>query len=205
VIEQGERWARAYLSDPSAVDPDMIETALELAALQGDLGLFDSYRQRFESTPIPAERRRMLTAMGAFRSPPVVERALQYSLEGPLRPQEILVVANGIFKNPRYEDHAYRWATENYDKISGRVPPSYLSNLAEFADGCSEERFASAREFFADPSHHPKGIKEEFAKVTDRVEDCLALRAREGARAQRYLAQAARGASTRPLGASERD
>jgi ERAP1-like protein len=71
----------------------MIDVVLYLTALQGDRALFDEFLQRFESAKTPGDRQRFLAVLGSFRDPDLVERALRYSLTGPLRPQEVVVIA----------------------------------------------------------------------------------------------------------------
>ena len=63
--------------------------------------------------------------------------------------------------------------------------------MPAFAGGCSEERIGQAREYFADPEHAPPGAEKELAKVSERVEDCLDLREREGERVRAYLTKPA--------------
>jgi alanyl aminopeptidase len=55
-LVRAETMAKAYLEDPSAVDPSLAEVALSLAAIRGDRALFDGYRRRFETTQVPIER-----------------------------------------------------------------------------------------------------------------------------------------------------
>ena len=191
VLDQASRWARAYLRDPSAVHPSLVATALGLAALGGDVALFDDYRVRFEHAKTPADRSRFLAALGDFRDPKVVDRALAYSLTGPLRPQETNRIANSLRTEPELRDRTYRWMAENYAAIAARVPAFVLPDLVYFASGCSLERLERARAFFADSTHRVAGTGEEFEKMAERCRDCVRLKEREGASISRFLAQAA--------------
>ena len=56
-----------------------------------------------------------------------------------------------------------------------------------FAGGCSAERLAAARQFFAEPGHSVDGTDNHLAKVSDQVMDCVNLREREGAAVADYL------------------
>jgi len=161
---------------------------LRLAAIRGDDKLFDEYRQHFETTQIPADRQRYLLALGDFRKPEMVKRAMAYPLEGKLRPQELLtiphVVSSGSLKN---ENAGYAWMTENYATIVKRIPPDFAAFLPQFAEGCSEERLEKAKDFFADPAHQVEGTLKELAKVSDTVMNCVGLRKREGAAVTNFL------------------
>jgi hypothetical protein len=105
------RLARAYLEDPKSVDASIAGTVLGLAAQTGDRALFDTYKQRFEAAKVPAERGRFLAALGNFRDPASIEAALQYAVEGPLRPQEITRLPGSIATTATGRDRAYRWMT----------------------------------------------------------------------------------------------
>ena len=195
VREHARGVARDWLAEPSSVDPSMAGTALEIAALDGDRALFDEYRQRFEGATIPAERARYLSALGAFRSPQLVEEGLAYAVKGPLRPQEMFAIPSSIASaSPAAEERVYRWMTENYAAITSRLPPTVAATaLPYFAAGCSGERFAAARSFFSDPPRNLPGTEAELVKVGEIVKTCVGLREREGRAVAAYLQSAARG------------
>jgi alanyl aminopeptidase len=195
VREHAGRVARAWLADPSAVDPTLAGTALEVAALDGDRALFEEYRKRFEATTIPAERARYLSALGAFRDPALVEEALAYALKGPLRPQEVFAIPAVVASaSPAQEERVYRWMTESYASLTSRMPPTVAATyLPYFASGCSAERLAAARSFFADPARNLPGTEAELTKVGEVVKSCVELREREGRAVSAYLQSATRG------------
>jgi alanyl aminopeptidase len=165
----------------------VVGTALNLAARDGDLALFDSYRERFESTPIPSERARFLTALGNFRRSEAIEHALDYALTGPLRPQEILTIPNNMTENDELRERAWHWFRAGYKVIVRRVPPFYLPDLPRFAAGCDTSRAAEAQMFFGFPDPALSGTQEELAKVLEGNHDCSGLRGREQPAVARYL------------------
>jgi alanyl aminopeptidase len=195
VREHARAEARAWLANPSEGDASMAGVALQLAALDGDRALFEEYRKRFEAATIPADRTRYLQALGAFSDPGIVEEALRYSLAGPLRPQEMFSIPLRVAaQSPAQEERTYRWMTENYAAITSRVPPSVAATwLPHFAGGCSEERLAAAREFFADAARSLPGTETELQKVGEGVKSCVELREREGRAVGAYLQSSTRG------------
>ena len=181
--------AAAYLKDETSIDPALAGTALTVAAARGDMPLFKTYRKRFEKTRVPSDRGRFLAALGSFRDPSIAEAALAYSLEGPLRTQEILSIAGRLADEPALRPVVWTWMTDNFDTIAARVPPNYGILLVHFASGCSEERLRAARVFFSEPAHALPGVDTELRKVADEVDDCVRLRAREGGAIAAYLAE----------------
>jgi aminopeptidase N len=189
------RKAKSYLNDPTSVDPALVGTVLDLAAHDGDRALFDAYCAHVEAARTPAIRSQFLNALGAFRIPELRAAALDYALSGPLRPNEIFTVTRAAGNDEPGREQAYRWMTEHYDAITGRIPKEFATFLPFFASGCSEERLQNARTFFADPRHQAPGQEVQLSEVTDQVEDCLRLREREGNAMASYLEATARTSS----------
>ncbi len=179
--------AKAYLADAASVDPAMAFNALQIAALGDDPALWETYRQRFEAAQSPGERRNFLQALGAFRAPPLRDKALDYALAGPLRPQGGFARPRAVGSDEAGREAQFQWATKNYEAILKRVPPMYAVFMPYVGSGCSGDRLAATQEFFGEPGHAPPGTEKELAKVTEAVEDCMKLRAREGGRVREFL------------------
>ncbi|HEX4823814.1 MAG TPA: M1 family metallopeptidase [Candidatus Polarisedimenticolaceae bacterium] len=175
-----EKLAKAYLADRTSVDPSLVRSAVMGAAIRGDAALFDTYKSRFESAKIPAERSLFLSALGNFRAPALVDRALAYSLTGPLRPQETTRIARTMGGVPTSRGAAWTWMTTHYDELAAKIPSDYMIYMPYYAAGCSEERVAAARTFFSDPKHAPSGTATELARVVESVDECVALDRRFG-------------------------
>ncbi len=186
VLARARALADSCLADPAAVDPSLVETALGLAAGDGDAARFEAYRQRFEQARTPLVRNRFLGALGAFRDSTLVERALDYTLTDAVRPNDMRAVWLNVFQEPRNQEHAFRWMTRHYDAVAGRMPDYERAFLVRVAGGCSPERLEAARSFFI-AERRPPGYELEEAKVADQVTDCATLRLHEGNTIRFYL------------------
>jgi alanyl aminopeptidase len=185
---------RDYLRDPASIDPSLADAALRLAAIGGDAALYDEIQKRFETARSPVERTRALMTLGSFRDPALIERTLAYALAGPLRPQELRFITQGIGAEPSGEQRLFEWMTEHYAAIVSRMPPNFAAFMPAYAGGCSAQRLEAARAFFASPEHSTVGTAQQLAKVADQVNDCVGLRGREGAAVAANL-RAARAAN----------
>jgi alanyl aminopeptidase len=183
-----EEQAAAYLEDPASVPSSIAGACLTLASMDGRLEDFEAMAARFESAATPTERARYLQALGAFRDPTVVERALDYAFSGPLRTNELFTIPASLTRTPSGGDRAFRWMTENYTTLAQRLPPEFMGFMPFFAGGCSAERLESARTFFADPVHAANGTARMLSRVSAAVDECLALRGREGDNVRQFLA-----------------
>jgi aminopeptidase N len=188
-LSWGREAAEAYLHDAASVDRSLQDAAISLAAMQGDAALFDEYRARFERATVPTERARYLNGLASFTDSALAARALRYAAEGPLRPQEIMIIPNGLRAHAERRDQVFDWTMAHYDFIASRIPPWHVPDLPQQAGGCSLERAAKARAFFSEPAHAQVGTATELEKMEAAVRDCVALQDREGAAVTRYLAQ----------------
>lgn len=179
--------AALYLNDPAAVDPQLAGTVLVLAAAHGDRAFFDECRTRFENATNPTERGRFLFLVGSFRDPALQQEALDYGLTAPLRPMEIFTIPSAMMSYRKNEDMIFNWVLDHYDEIMSHLPPEFGAYMPFVASGCSRERLARAKEFFAMAEHNVPGTNEQLAKVADQVTDCAGLREREGEAVNRYI------------------
>jgi len=195
-VDEVRRYARElaenYMKDPRLVDPALARTALYIAAIAGDRALNDRYRKHFEEAESPVERGRYLRVLGSFPDEQIQDEALLYALEGPVRPTEIFNIARSLPSTDASTEKVYRWLTENYDAIADKIPPNFRSLLVGFGGGCSKERLEAAAEFFTDPARIVDGTEAQLQKLTERVNDCVSLREREGPAVAEYLERLAR-------------
>jgi alanyl aminopeptidase len=188
VLARARSLANAYLERPGTVDPSLVSAVLRLSSIGGDRARFDRYRARFESTQNPSERVAFLEALAWFDSDTLVDRALAYALQGPLRPNEIDDIPKVMVRQrPDRNERVWTWMTENYRAIAARTPPTLHAGLTEFAGGCSIERLDAARTFFASPAHRASGTEQELEEVAEKVRECVGLRERESASVAGYL------------------
>ena len=176
-----------YLQAPSTVDPDLADVALKITAKQGDEALFGVFRERFESSQTPAARRIYLQSLGAFEDPAIQDRALAYSLDGPLYANEVWLIPGTVRNAYGGPDRVFNWMASHYDRFASRLPPVYLPFLPMFGGGCDRERMHEATAFFSQPGVQVEGTEKQMKKVQASVLDCISLREREGQRVADYL------------------
>jgi len=180
--------AKRYLADPGSVEPGLAGPSLSVAARRGDAALFDEYQRRFETSDVPAIRRQFLAALGGFEDRALETRALEYMLSDKVRPTEMFVLMQGAQdRDESYADRMFRWMQENYAKLAERLPPPALRFMPMMGSGCSAQRLAATRTFFADPARGVPGVEQTLERVGDLVNTCLSLREREGERVVRYM------------------
>jgi alanyl aminopeptidase len=175
-----------YMENPASVHPTLAATVLGLAASKGDAALFDEFKKRFENATVPADRSRYLAALGRFRDPALKNKARDYSMTGAVRPNEFFLLWGGA-DTAEERDEYFDWATSHFEAIMRRLPPAFAGAMAQIAGGCEPERIDKARAFFAEKK--VAGTERGLARVSEQVNECAALRKRDMAVIQGYLAK----------------
>ena len=182
-----EDMAKRYLNDPTSIDPSIAGAVLGVAASDGTPEEFKALQAKLESTKVPAERGRYLSALGKFDDPKLQDAALAYALTDKVRPQEMWQIVGGMYDTEAGRNKVYTFMTANYDRMASRLPIEMVAYFPYFVSGCSEQRLEAARKFFANPEHSVDGTVANLEKVSDTIADCLNLREREGKAVADYL------------------
>lgn len=197
VLAYAESLSAVYPRSPSSVPASLVDVVMTLAARRGDRAMFDDVRRRFENATIPRDRGLYLACLGAFRDPALRAAALDYSLNGPLRPQEAQVIPASMSKDGlrfagrgegrTYPEDVARWVMEHWADLVAKMPPNFASRNLRLMNGCSDERIAELRQFFSDPKHQGTGIAPALRRMDDDIEECSNLHDREAERVERWL------------------
>ncbi len=183
-----EKQFKNFMDDPDSVDPSIISISVALACIRGDMELFNECKSRFENATTPAMRQRYLGALGSFEDENIQDTALQYALNGPLRPQEFYSIPGSIAEvSSERADYVFDWIVDNYTVVCSIVPVQYHSYLPMFAGGCSAERIEIAKLFFGKKENQVEGTTVRLAKTAEQTKDCITLRDREKANVEKFL------------------
>ncbi len=196
VIAYAETLSRTYRRDPASVPASMVETGVVVGAMRGDRPQFDDYRARFEATKVPIERTLYLSGLGSFQDPALRRVALEYALNGPLRPQETLVIPAATALNSLggegrtadiYPDETVQWTFDHFGALREKLPPNFAARIVGLGTGCSQERLAALRKFFSDPAHKVLGGEASLKRMEDALRECASVHERESERVERWL------------------
>jgi hypothetical protein len=160
--------------------------------------MFDDYRRHFEAAAVPSQRGLYLAGLGSFRDPSLQAAALQYSLSGPLRPQETQVIPAAMSETglslpgPRggggeSPEAVMKWTLDHWDELTAKMPPNFAARNLRMTIGCSRDRQAALRQFFSDPKRGGPGITASLRRQSDAMEECASLHDREAERVERWL------------------
>ena len=198
VLAYAESLSRGYRNSPTSVPPSLVDVGIVLGARRGDRAMFEDYRRRFETATLPSDRGLYLAGMGSFRDTSLRASALEYTLKGPLRPQETLVipgamredglsVGSGRGGGGMFSEEMMRWALAHWDELVSKMPPNFAARNLSLTGGCAKDREAELKAFFSDPKRNRPGIQPTLRRMADAMDECSSLHDREAERVERWL------------------
>jgi cytosol alanyl aminopeptidase len=185
--EEGTRVANAWLANPNQVQPELAGLALALAVQRGDAALFERLLVVLKSAPTAEVRRLARRGLTAFDVPALVERALDLTLDGTLKTQDLGDVLLAFMRRKTTVDQVFTWAEKHFDEITraSTMAPLVLARTPLFI--CDTERLQRV-EAFLGPRLAKLGGSKEFEEHLDVARRCAALAAKETAPTTAWLA-----------------
>jgi len=153
VIARAAARCEDYLVDRRAIDPDLADGLVALAARVGDAGLQRRFVAAMRDAATPQESRRFLLALGAFRAPRLVEKSLELALTQVVPTQDVVPLLARMLANPAAREATWGFVQARWARLRRRMPPLLAGRLVESTWRLLEpgHRRAVARFFAANP------------------------------------------------------
>ncbi|HEY3625797.1 MAG TPA: M1 family aminopeptidase [Terracidiphilus sp.] len=173
-IQTAKKLANALLNDHQAIDPEMLGVVLGTAASHGDQALFDRLHAAARSSTNELEQAEMLYALGSFRDPAIVKKALPLTLGGEFDNRRVMSILFGA-DNRFSRDIVYAFVKQNWSALIDKLPNDAGAYLAYIGAGyCDAEHRADIEPFFKDRSAKTLGGPRVLDQVLESVDHCIA-------------------------------
>jgi puromycin-sensitive aminopeptidase len=131
VLESASKRFEAYLERRDAIDPNLADAVVTLAARSGDAARFDAMLAAFEHAATPQERRRFLLGLAEFRAPRLVDRALALCLTDRVPTQDVAFVLVRLLANRGGRERTWNGIKKRWPRLRRRMPPMLATRLIE--------------------------------------------------------------------------
>jgi len=167
----------AFLSG-STIAPDIYRGVMTTGAVSGGRSALEAMIRRFEVSGVEHERMTLASALGCFDSWPLLEEALDYTLDK--LPDRIrfmpLVAAAG---NPAAADRLWSWFEKNYLRLEQMHPMLFERVVAAFVPGPGLQDPDRTCSFCERLQHEQPRLNDVIALSLERLEVNADFRRRE--------------------------
>jgi len=179
LAEAAPRVDRVLNGQRTALDPNLVDTAVGVTARQGDAELFERLRELFPRETDPAAKRRYLLALTAFEDPALVARAQALLFDGGVPLQDFSSYVHGLLANRSGREAAWGLLRERWADVLGTTggAPMLLRRVVEALGNLRERRHLDeVRAFLA--AHPVAEAQQAAAQTLERLGQDVALRER---------------------------
>jgi puromycin-sensitive aminopeptidase len=121
----------AYLGDRTSVEPELAATATTIAASCGDAALYERYLAAQASAATPLEQRRLLMALGEFRTRELVQRTLARNLTDAVSAQDVGILLAAMMGNPSAAHATWEFFKRRFKALRKKLPPALVARPIE--------------------------------------------------------------------------
>ncbi|MEO6566496.1 MAG: M1 family metallopeptidase [Casimicrobiaceae bacterium] len=191
-IAEVQRLARLWLQDRSAVAPSVRRVVLQTAAATAGAdraGLFDALVEVVVSGKDANERDDVLKALGSFRDPELLDRALMLGLDSRVNPRDSTVPLQQALKKAATSPGALAWLGRNLDALATRVPRTFQGNWPAWAQAaCTDAERAQFVAVFETRAPGLDGGPRAYRAALERIDACIAAATIQRAPLNAFLA-----------------
>jgi aminopeptidase N len=188
VLTQAREIAAKYMADPGSVDATLGQTALSIAARNGNAEMFDQLQKFYETSSNPELQEGALQVLAQFENPDLEKRSLDYALTSKVRNQDAAIQFAIALQIDATRDLAWHYIQEHWDAIHAVLTPE-LGNILVGSTGtfCSDEARDQVQQFL---STHKVASADRAAKhAIERINGCIELRKLQEPNLQKFLKQ----------------
>jgi aminopeptidase N len=185
-VAEAVRGLERYWGDPNAVDPNLVDVFIAIAAQGGSPARFDEYLARMREAQTPQDEQRHLLGLGAFEDLALVQRALELSLTPAVKTQDVGPLLARLLGNPVGKQAAWEFVRARWDALVERLPPFPRRRLiAATAHLATAEARREVAAFFA--AHPVEAAERTLQQTLEQLDLLVAFRERAAPRLREVL------------------
>ena len=109
ILAEASKITERYLADPTSEDPNLGQTAMAIAARNGDAALFDKLQHVAETSANPEFQEGALRLLAEFEDPKLAARSLNYAISGKVRSQDASIQIAVTMEDEATRDQAWKF------------------------------------------------------------------------------------------------
>ena len=171
-----DRW---LAGDRAALEPNLHDAAVAMAARAGDAARFEAFRALFARETDPAFRRRYLLALAAFEDPGLADRGVDLALSGEVPLQDSASFVGAVLANRAAREPGWARIRSGWEALHARLAaaPMLLRRVVEAMGALIERRHLVEAEAFL-AAHPLDEARQAIAQTLERLRQDVELRER---------------------------
>ena len=194
ILAQAREIANKYIANPASVDGTFAQTALAVAARNGDAELFDKLQKVYETSIDPEIQIGALRLLAMFEDPELVNRSLEYAISNKVRNQDAAVQLAIPLEIDESREQAWKYIQAHWEKVQAQLTTNSGSILIGSTSGfCSNSGRQDVERFFS--AHKVAASGQSLKHAIEHIDGCIELRSLQEPKLKTWLATQPRSAT----------
>jgi aminopeptidase N len=191
ILAEARELTEKYLADPMSVDPTLRETALAVAARNGNAQLFDQLLHVYETSTNPEFQTSALRRLAEFEDPRLVGRALDLAVSNKVRNQDAAFQLSMAMTLDQTRGQAWRFIQTHWDQVQAQFTANMGATLVGSTQAfCSQSDRDNVERFFA--THKVAASDQALKHAIEHINGCIEFRALQEPELKTWLASQSR-------------
>jgi puromycin-sensitive aminopeptidase len=176
ISEARQRLERFLGGDRGAIEPNLLDPVVIMAARAGDAVRFESLLERFQVETDPAIRKRYLLSLTAFEDPALASRAQQMAFGDLVPLQDAASFIAGLLSNRIARERFWNTMRERWPALEARIggAPMLLRRVVEAIGLLTERRHLEEAEAFLE-ANPMEAARQAIAQTLERLRQDVVL------------------------------
>jgi aminopeptidase N len=187
VLREARRLADLHTTGTTPLHASLVDTMLQLAAIDGDNALYERYLSRMKQGARPGEQTQYLAALSFFADPDLQKRTLAYATSPNIRAQDAPTLIRLLMQRRSASAATWEHVKSNWDGLERSLGifqgiPSVVSSVQHLCDADSRadvERFFSRRRI--------AGTDRTLRQALERIQLCATTKSAQAGNLAAFL------------------
>ena len=175
VIAEAKQITERYIQHHGEIDPTLGQTALAIAAGNGDAALFDQLQHIYEASTDPELQIGALRMLAEFEDPALENRALDFAVSGKVKSQDAVIQLSIALQVPAERELAWNFIRSHWPQVKAQLTTEMGQILVESSGSfCSAEARNEVESFYS--THKVSASSMSLKHATEEIDGCMQLR-----------------------------
>ncbi len=187
VLREARRLADLHTTGAAPLHSSLVDTALALAAIDGDTTLYERYLSRMKESATPGEQTRYLAALSYFTDPELQKRTLVYAMSPEIRTQDAPSLIRMLMRRPYASAATWEHLKNNWERVEKAFGifqgiPTVVGSVEHL---CGVNARSDVEAFFN--AHRVAGTERTLQQSLERIQRCATLKSSQAKNLAAFL------------------
>ncbi len=177
VLEKVKPLFEKYKKDKTSIHKDVAPAVISVLASHGDEKLYEEFEKLHKTADSPQEEDRYMYAFAMFKSPKLLTKTMEKTINGEVRTQNAPFLARSVMFNVHGREVAWEFVKKNWSTMHKMFPTVSMARMCEGITALVEDNLLKdAEDFFA--NNAPKQAAKTIDQHLEKLKIAVALKKR---------------------------